>query len=377
MLGKSFFKNFSIPKKLSFWSKGGQSVLGLDIGSSSVKLVQLRMEKERAVLETYGELSLGPYTGLSVGQAVRLPDEKMSEMIKDLIKESGAKSNEVVLSIPLSASFVLLIDVPAMSDHELNESIPFEARRYIPVPINEVALDWWPIPEGFSQKHHAKEGEESDIESRSIMSVLMVAIHKEVIERYQSVVNAAGLKIKGFEIEVFSTVRSLISQELAPILMLDIGASSTKIAIVDYGIVRVAHNLEGGSQSITTALSRSLGIDFVRAEEMKREIGFSDRPEHKEVKSIMEPMLDHMFSETTRIMQEYQRKSRRSITRVVLMGGGSKLNGIVDYSVKKFGVETSLGDPFKKVQYPVFLRPLLKEIGPSFAQAIGLAVREL
>ena len=371
----SFFKNLKFPSGFSFFSRSGPSILGIDIGASSVKVVQLKKTKERAILETYGELATGPYGGMAVGQAARLPDEKLVELIKDLLKESGVKAKEVVLSIPMRTSFVLMVEVPYMKEHELNEAIPYEARKYIPVPVNEVVLDWWPIPEGF-----AKQGT-AEIDAipgkKDLMSVLLVAIHRETVERYNQIMVACDLKVRALEIEVFSAVRALVNRELAPIMLLDIGALSSKVTIVDYGIIRFAHSIEGGSQSATTALSRSLGVDFIRAEEMKREIGLSNRPEHREVVSVIEPILDHVFSEAMRVLQVYQRKYRRSINRVILLGGGSSMEGLVEYAVKKFGIESSIADPFRRVQYPAFLRPVLQDVGPAFTQAIGLAIREL
>ncbi|PIR69651.1 MAG: hypothetical protein COU47_01975 [Candidatus Niyogibacteria bacterium CG10_big_fil_rev_8_21_14_0_10_46_36] len=377
----SFFKNLGFGKKISLWSKSTKSITGVDLGLSSVKIVQLRREKERAVLETYGELATGPYSGLSVGQAVQLVDEKIVEMLKDLIKESGITAKDVVLSIPLRSSFVTLIKVPLMSDAEINQMVPYEARKYIPVPIDEVVLDWWAIPEGFVQTKEggpdAGEPIAPEEERKRTVSILLVAIHKETIAKYKAIMESVGLSVRALEIEVFSIARSLLARDLAPILLVDFGASSTKITVVDYGIVRSSHSVDRGSQDITLTISRALGIDFTRAEEMKREIGLSLRPEHREVHGVIEPMLNHVFSNAVRVAQDYQRRHSRSINRVILVGGGAKMYGLVDYAVKKFGIETTLGDPFRRVQYPAFLQPVLKDIGPSFAQAIGLAVREL
>lgn len=375
MADTSFFKSLKFPAGFSFFSSRGPSILGMDIGSSSVKVIQLKKTKERAILETYGELSTGPYGGMAVGQAAGLADEKLVELIKDLLKEAGTKSVDVILSIPMRTSFVLVVEVPFMKEHELNEAIPYEARKYIPVPVNEVVLDWWPIPEGFDKQTAGASGVLSG--KKDLMSVLLVAIHREAVEKYNQIMAACSLRLRALEIEVFSSVRAAVNRELTPIMLIDIGALSSKVTIVDYGIIRSAHSIDGGSQSITMAVSRSLGIDFIRAEEMKREIGLSNRPEHREVVSVIEPILDHIFAEATRILQVYQRKYRRSISRIVLLGGGASMEGVVEYAVKKFGVEVSLADPFRRVQYPVFLRPVLQDIGPSFTQAVGLAIREL
>lgn len=376
MLDLSFLKKIKLPKDLGLWTKKSRGVLGIDIGSSSIKIVQLRKEKERGILETYGELAIGPYGKMSVGQPVHLAENKMAEALKDVMKEAGATTKNAAVCIPLKSSFVTLINMPVMSETELAEAITFEARRYIPVPIREVTIDWWAIPEGFSGASKEK-GDEVFSEKKKYMQVLLVAIHKDVIEKYQSLMKTAGLNVSAFEIEIFSAARAVIRHELSPVLIIDFGAASTKMTLVDYGIVRASHSLDRGSEDLTSALSKSLGIDFARAEEIKREIGLSERPEHQQEVSVIEPLLDFIFADAVKIITDYRKKHGRAVSHVVLSGGGSLLKGFVDFSVKRTGVETKLADSFSRVEYPVFLQPVLKDIGPSFTNAIGLAMRQL
>lgn len=375
MADLSFFKRLLSEKIPDLWQKKGESILGIDIGSSSIKLVQLRKEKERAVLETYGELSVGNYANVDVGRAAILSIDKTVEMLKDLLVESGAKSKSAVVSIPLKSSFVTMMTLPKMSDKELAESIPYEARRYIPIPISEVEMDWWVVPQGFSTSGDKSDNENS--KKKAFSEVLLVAIHNNIIEQHKTVMKKIGVVAETFEIEVFSTVRSSLARELVPILIIDFGASSIKMTIVDYGIVRVAHSLDRGSQDITAALSSSLGIDFARAEKLKREVGLSDRPEHKEIANVISPLLDYIFSEGTRLASDYRVKHGRSVSRVILTGGGALLKGMVDSAVNKFGIEVGLTNPFIKLEYPAFLEPALREIGPNFSTSIGLALRAL
>ncbi|MEZ0209050.1 MAG: pilus assembly protein PilM, partial [Candidatus Paceibacterota bacterium] len=120
----------------------GQAI-GLDIGSASVKVVQLRREKEKIILDTYGEIELGPYAGLSPGQAVHLGEEKLLEAIQDVMKEAKVTARDAVVSIDSGAAFVSLVKVPKVEDSELRTMMPFEARKYIPIPLTEVQMDWW------------------------------------------------------------------------------------------------------------------------------------------------------------------------------------------------------------------------------------------
>lgn len=131
----------------NIFQKGEDSV-GIDIGTSSIKVVQLRKKKGRALLETYGEIALGPYGGLSVGQVTNLTSDKVAEAIKDLIREANVTTLSGGLSIPFKSSLVTLMELPIIDEKQLKEMIPLEARKYIPVPISEVTLDWWVIPRG-------------------------------------------------------------------------------------------------------------------------------------------------------------------------------------------------------------------------------------
>ena len=131
----------------SFFAKEDKSVLGIDIGSSSLKVVQLRKEHGRAVLETYGELALGPYSGGEVGQATNLSAEQITESLNDLLRESKVTATNCGVSIPFSRSLLTLVELPYRADPKEQETvIQLEARKYIPVAASEVQLDWFIVP---------------------------------------------------------------------------------------------------------------------------------------------------------------------------------------------------------------------------------------
>ncbi len=370
----SLFKNLSLPKGLLFFGKHEASVLGIDFGSSSIKIVQLKKNSERAILETYGELSCGKYGAAEIGRSVRLLDQKAVEMVGDLLKEANITARRAAISIPLRSSFVSIISMPVMSDKELADAVPFEARRYIPVPTSEVLLSYWALPSSSANEETAVGSPAKD---KRFMEVLLVAIHRQVAEKFTAIFKEAGIQADSFEIETFSQERSLLARETMPVLIMDFGSQSTRLAIIEMGIVRLAHNIERGSQDLTFAIMRSLGIDFDRAEKLKRDVGLSDRPEHKEVVNVIQPLLEYNFSEALRVVAEYRQRTGRSVKKVILTGGGALLGGLANFSINKFGAETMLANPFTKVTYPAFLEPVLKEIGPSFSTALGLALRGL
>ncbi|OGZ56739.1 MAG: hypothetical protein A3H64_01680 [Candidatus Ryanbacteria bacterium RIFCSPLOWO2_02_FULL_45_11c] len=365
-----FFKTFQ-SSRFSFLGKE-KSVLGIDMGSASVKLVQVRLAMERATLETYGELSTGPYAGKNIGQGVRLSNEKATEVLTDLVRETGATAKDAVVAMPLRHSFVTTVEIPRNANEDIKSIMQYEARRYIPIPLTEVVMDWWEVPDfGFD--------DEGTVASpaKTSTQVILVAVPKDILEKYKRIVTDASLHVAAFEIEVFSSMRSVLGRERAGVLLIDFGATSTKIALLDRGIVRANHGIEKGLQDITIVLSESLGIGFERAEILKREVGMSSRAEHQEIMKVINPQIDFLLVEIERFVVGYTRKHKGTVSKIVITGGGAVMRGLSDHMVKKFGVEVLVGNPFGRLEYPAFFQPVLKETGPSFSVAVGLALRGL
>lgn len=345
------------------------SVVGVDIGGSSIKVVQVRKEKERAILETYGEIALAPYANLNVGQAAKLSDDKVVTALKDVLREANIKARRASVAVPLKSSFLTVISIPEV-DGDLSEIIKMEARKYIPVPLGEVNLDWWVLPE-------KEQVTSAGVKKTRMIHVLLAAIHKNTADSYKAIIQNSGLNAVSYEIESFSMVRSCIGKESAPVAVLDFGASFIKLAIIDYGIIKASNSIGRGAQELTLSLAHSLNVDFNKAEELKREIGLSDLPEHREMVAVMEPILEYVFSEVDTLIKDFQRKYQRAVGKVVLVGGGSLLKGLVDFAVKRLTIAAELGDPFNKVEYPAIFAGVLKETGANFSIALGAALRAL
>lgn len=357
-------------RSIDVFGKKSRSVIGVDIGSSSIKIVQLRKQKGAAVLETYGELALGPYEGLEIGRATNLNVDKTAEALRDLLKESSVTTKNAGFSIPFASSLLTFIQMPAVDTRQLNKMIPIEARKYIPVPINEVMLDWFIIPDG-----NKKVGADGELGKTD---VLLVAIHNEVLNNYNTIVEKSNLITDFFEIEIFSTIRAVLDQNVTPEMIIDIGAATTKVYIVEHGIIRVSHIINRGSQDVTLGISKSFGISEKKAEEMKREKGIDHTSvDGEKVNKITLLTLDYIFLEANRVLLSYQKKYNKNVGKAVLTGGGVVMKGIGELAKKHLETEIVLGDPFAKVETPAFLEDVLKEAGPEFTVAVGLALRKL
>jgi len=354
--------------------KKNESVIGLDIGSAVIKVVQVRKEQGRAVLETYGELALGPYGGFDVGRATNLPADKIVEAVKDLFREANITAKSGSVSLPLSSALLTPIELPAVDDEKLAKMIPVEARKYIPVPITEVALDWIIIPKT-AQEEAAMTGDPT----KDKLQIMIVAIHNQILNKYEDIVKKIGLaEGTSFEIEVYSSLRATIGRDISPMMFIDMGAGITKIAMVEQGIIKNAHIISRGSQEITIALSRALGISIAKAEKMKRDIGLTGRDEEsRKVSEIIEAATSYIFTEANRVLLGYQSKNNTTISRVVLTGGGVLLKGLSEYSKKWLEAEVVFGDSFSKIETPAFLQAVLTDAGPEFSVAIGLALKRL
>jgi type IV pilus assembly protein PilM len=362
----------------NFFAKSDTNVIGIDIGSSSVKVVQLAKVKGRAVLKTYGSLALGPYAGLTIGQSTNMSPDRIGEAIKDLLKEANVTSVNAGVSIPLRSSLVTLIEMPALPEAKLREMIPIEARKFIPVPISEVALDWWIVPHEEDKSFDFDiEAKEKNIQKQDKTEVLLVSIHNEVLQGYNSIVQAAGLHATFFEIEMFAAIRSLVDREIAPVMVFDMGASSTKIYIAERGIIKESHIINKGSQDITISISKGLQVTIEKAEKIKRNLGEGSPADQKQVYDIISLTLDYIFGEAGGLMVAYQKKHNKSISKVYLTGGGVAMKGFFETARSKFETEVVLGNPFSKVDAPVFLADLLKQTGLDFAIAVGIALRKL
>ena len=358
--------------------KSNKSVLGVDIGTSAIKVVQLKKKNGKAVLETYGAIALGPYGNIDIGAVTNLQTDDIVRALLDVIKESNVTVRSGVMAIPSSSSLIFTISLPdKITEDKFQNVIPIEARKYIPVPISEVSLDWFILPrDSDSSSDDVTKIQDSKIMSDLKTEVLVVAIHNDILSRYQEILKKTEIQSDSFEMEIFSNIRASFSHDLAPVLLIDFGASKTKLSIVEDGVVHVFHVVNRGGADITNNIASSLNISFSEAEKIKREVGL-DPNSNKDVADIVRLSIDYIFSDTNSVVFAYQKKYNKTISKVILTGGGSLIRGLIDRAVSNFHADVVYSDPFSKTESPAFLEPILKISGPEFSVAIGLALRQL
>ncbi len=357
-----FSKFGSILKKDAGQRTESGGVIGVDVGASSIKIVQLRENKKAATLDTYGELQLGPYEDSEIGRGTHLRIDRLVEAFVDILREAAAGARKVSIAISYSSSFNAIITVPTDDPEKISTMIPIEARKYVPVPLTDVSIDWFPV---------------SAKSDRKVTKILLAAIHNDALKRYESMVHGADLISISTEIELFSTIRTATTQSDTTVGIIDLGASATKLYLVHKGVVGKTHSVPMNGVELTTAISKILNIDFRAAEEKKRNEGLTVVADNPDLEKAFTQILERGFREIHTVIKRFEEEEGLQVEKIILSGGGALLRGLLPYTTDVLSCQAELANPFSKVAYPAFLEDTLREAGPSFAVAVGAALRGL
>ncbi|NTW15297.1 MAG: type IV pilus assembly protein PilM [Candidatus Moranbacteria bacterium] len=337
--------------------------LGVDFGTESIKAVELELRGGSAYLTNYGEATLfSPQDPKR--PAVRSFQEDIAVHFRALLTRMKPETKEACISMPSFLGLISLIDFPQMTDGELEEAVRFEARKYIPSPLEEVSLSW----ESLGTK---EQGDPSGDSPQSRTEVLLVAALNKDVSQYEGYVRAVGYEMKLLELETFSITRSVIGEERGTFLIIDVGARAANLILVEDGYVKKSRSIDAGGRDITRALAESLNIAPDRAEALKK--SGKDFLNAKDIAIIL-PAVETIVSEAQRMTESWVSKRPASpVTKVLLSGGTSRLAGLPQYLSKRLGIPAELSDPWKSISYPPALKPKIEAIGSSFSVAIGLA----
>jgi len=359
------------------FKKRPKSILGIDIGTSSIKVVQLKKEEEKFELETYGQIStIGYLERLNDAfqiTALKTLEAITREMLRILLEKTETSSKLTVMAIPVFSSFVSTMEIPEMAEKELARAIEFEARRYVPIPISEVVLDWKIIESGMIK---------DDISQKPFKGkrILLIAVPLEVINKYLKIADDLGLKVAALELESFSLARALMFAEKGSACVLDVGARASSFTMIDRGVVQMSHSLDIAGAEMTKALATGLGVASHRAEEFKKTFGLNNRQDEekrKDIKELLSLPVEKIADEIDRMINVYELKTERRIEKLILSGGSAQLSGLKDYIEKRMDIKTISANPWSRVTYPLVLQGVLDRIGGDFSVAVGAAMREI
>jgi len=231
-----------------------------------------------------------------------------------------------------------------------------------------------------SKEEEKKDKEKSKIEKSKAKDnkVLLTAAPKNLVERYVDIFKRANLQLIGLETEAFALERSLIGNERTPIMIIDVGQTATSLIIFTNGVPIINRGIDVGGRSITEALTKTTGLDYKQAEQFKRD--YSNILTEKNIDQMPKPIsfvANSIINETRYILNIYQGQNKQPIEKIVFCGGSAFLSTLTEQVGNIFNMKVFVGDPWARIIYPVDLESMLKEIGPRFAVAIGLAMREI
>ena len=341
-------------------------IFGLDIGSSMVKMVQLSQQKSGYQLEKFGMRPLAPE--MIVDGAV-MDAGRVVETIKELLQEQHVKSTDVVVSISGHSVIVKKINLPLMTEEELEESIKWEAEQYIPFDLNDVNIDFHVL------------GTADTGDGQSQMSVLLVAAKKDKLTEYTSLVTEAGLTPVVVDVDAFA-VENMFGvnydwTESEAVALVNIGASVMNINILKNGTTGFTRDISIGGNRYTETIQKELGLGYEDAERAKRHEPV-DGVTTDALQNVIDTVNGELAAEISRSIDYFKTTAaQESIDRVILCGGGATIQGLTSFLQERLGVAVELANPFSRIQFdPKRFDPeYLQRVAPLAAVGVGLATR--
>ncbi len=345
-----------------------KSIIGLDIGSTSVKVVECAVKTKGIELVRFGVAKLPPE---AIVQGAFLNSGAVVSAIQEAIANAGIKSKQVATAVSGHSVIVKKISLPAMSREELDESIRWEAEQYIPFDINEVNLDFQIV-----------EGSESDGQ----MDVLLVAAKKDLIDDYVQVITDAGLQPVVIDVAAFAVENAFhANYESSPedvVALVNIGSQVVNINIVSRGAPAFTRDISTGGNAYTEEIQKALSVSWEEAERMK--VGGSRHEESQEVvpqevEDSIRQVTDTVLGEISRSLDFFAATAAESrIGRVFLSGGGSLISGLESAFQGKTNLPVERLNPLARIVASSSLDArLLEDMGPALAVATGLALRRM
>jgi len=379
--------------------------LGIDLGGSSLKVVELKNANNRAQLVTYGFIDKIPNI---IKEENRETYKEVASHLKYLLKEIKTSAVRAVSALPSFSVFSSIINLPAMGKKDLISAVRWEAKKFVPIPLEEMILDWELLQEtdktvgdepeenedkpgeagslpavrhggsAGEKKESDKKDKKKEFPAKGNIRVLLTAAPKNLVNRYVELFKEAGLQLVGLETESFALERSLVGNDKNPIMVVDIGGQATSIIIYYDGVPILNRSIDVGGKTVTKSLTEAMGISGDQAEQFKRDMGISLSEETLE--KLPQPIsyvVSSIINEIRYILNIYQNQKKKPITKVILTGGSSFLMNLASYIQTVFNIKSYVGDPWARVVHPVEIDTLLKQLGPRLSVAIGLAMREI
>lgn len=335
--------------------------VGIDFGTHSVKAVELKdITTSSPKLVNFGSQT----TPKGVINSEEKKDQKvLADLLKKLYKDSNIKNRTAVVALPEFSVFTRFLEFPGVKKEELKDAVFYEAKQYIPVPIEEVRMSYVPI--GFN-------------EAKNAPRVLLVAAPLKIIETYRNIIEMAGLELVAIETESVALGRAMYrATKQKHVVMLDFGANSTDMSIMLDGFLVFSQSISIGSDSLTQSVVNKFNFDYQQAEEYKRNYGVIPNVLEGKIYEVLSPILDSIMLEVSRGIEFYKNKTLSPApTEYLLTGDGALLPGLAEYISKVLHVNATIANPWEGISVDQKFQDIISKSGPSYSIAIGLALKD-
>lgn len=345
---------------MGLFSKSDNSFLGVDIGDSSLKMVELEKRGKKIYLTNYAFSE-----NVTDVKFTKIDDTAyLAKAINKVRSEAKINSRKVTASLPTFAVFSSIITLTGVDKKNMTDAVLEEAKKVIPLPLEEMKIDFKIIPEPADKKGGSKAN----------TRIFLTCSPRKIVRKYIDVFRQADLDLSYLETETFSLVRSLIGNDKSTIMIVEIGANSTDISVVRESIPVLNRSLEICGTTITNALMEKMSLTFAQAEQFKVDLALSDTGE---LPAIITKTITPIISEIKYMLDFYNMSNAVAIEKIILSGGSSLLTGLTQYLSDKLNMQVIIGDPFNRIIYSDELKPIIREVGPRLAVAVGLALRDI
>ncbi|PIP24173.1 MAG: hypothetical protein COS25_02400 [Candidatus Nealsonbacteria bacterium CG02_land_8_20_14_3_00_37_10] len=352
-----------------------QQAFGLDISDLSLKIVKFKKKGQFFDLASFGEAQIEP--GIVKKGEIRDQD-KLAEIIKKTMREvKGEKlgTRNAIVSLSEEKAFLQVIQMPRLLEEDLKSAVIFEAENHIPLPIEEVYLDYQVVPPLYNHLDH--------------LDVLIAAFPQKIVDSYLTCLKKANIKPIVLEVESLAISRALIKDETTtqPVLLIDFGANRSVFIIFSGHSVRFTFSIPVSPQSFTEALSQAMKIDLIKAEKLKIKYGLEGKSTKtgQEVFESLIPALTDLIEQIKKYLDYYQTHvshehlppNGKGIERILICGNGARLKGLADFLSSQLKIPVEIGNPWVNLisESKKEALGLSFEKSLSYATAIGLALR--
>ena len=317
-------------------------IFGLDIGFSSMKVMQIDASDKPAIVG-YG---VGSFDPSIIKDGVIIDHEALAKAADELFKSKitgEISTKRVSFTIPASRTFSRVIKLPTLNDSELAEAVKTEAEQYIPVPINELYMDYDVI--GRTDKE---------------IELFAVAVPKKIIDSYMMFSRLIGLEVVAMESTIGAAARLFLKTNAhdIPTVLIDFGSVSTDITIFDRTLI-VTGTVSGGGDIFSDKIAKALSVTKAEADVIKTKYGLDFSKKQKEISAALKPFLDQLLKEISRMIRYYEERygSERKLAQVVTMGGGANMPGLNEYLTNQLRLPVQTSDPWQHISYSKFDPP--------------------